>query len=212
MKSQGPNRRQFLRTALTAGALAVAERALPPVVLARPWLDEKHRRFAPVKVAPNRVIRTVVGLRPYRDEGFVVEAERLGDKLLVHNYGHGGAGVTLSWGTSSLAVDIARDFAQARPLLSGRRRRGSRRSPLRFAVLGCGVIGLSTARLLQRRLLSEGATVTIYAKDLPPQTTSNIAGAWWSPTSVYESQMASAKFMEQFRLSKHMSYRAFQEL
>jgi len=74
------------------------------------------------------------------------------------------------------------------------------------------VIGLSTARLLQRRLQGEGATVTIYAKDLPPQTTSNIAGAWWSPTSVYDSEMASAKFMEQMRLSKYISYRAFQEL
>jgi glycine/D-amino acid oxidase-like deaminating enzyme len=167
-----------------------------------------------VKVARNRVIRTVVGLRPFRDEGFVVNAERFGDKLLVHNYGHGGGGVTLSWGTSSLAVDIAKDFLQGRPLTPAvlTRRRFSRRAPVRFAVLGCGVIGLSTARLLQRRLQGAGTTVTIYAKDLPPQTTSNIAGAWWSPTSVFESQMASAKFMEQYRLSKQISYRAFQEL
>jgi D-amino-acid oxidase len=216
------NRRNFLRTALAAGALIAAEgplgslaraRAARDLVLSPRWRPVvEARRLAPVKVARNRIIRTVVGLRPYRDEGFVVESERLGDKLLVHNYGHGGAGVTLSWGTSSLAVDIARDFAQARPLLPGRQRRASRRSPLRFAVLGCGVIGLSTARLLQRRLQGEGGTVTIYAKDLPPQTTSNIAGAWWSPTSAYDSQMASAKFMEQFRLSCHISNRAFQEL
>jgi D-amino-acid oxidase len=219
------NRRKFLRAALTTGALIAAEGPLRSIARASESHAARHptlnpalrhlfetRQLPRVKVARNRIIRTVVGLRPYRDEGFVVEAERLGDKLLVHNYGHGGAGVTLSWGTSSLAVDIARDFAQARPLLPGRQRTASRRTPLRFAVLGCGVIGLSTARLLQRRLLSEGATVTIYAKDLPPQTTSNIAGAWWSPTSVYDSQMATAKFMEQFRLSKHISYRAFQEL
>jgi glycine/D-amino acid oxidase-like deaminating enzyme len=178
------------------------------------------RHFAPVKVARNRIIRTVVGLRPYRDEGFVVEAERLGDKLLVHNYGHGGAGVTLSWGTSSLAVDIARDFLQTgtlttdavRPLPQAVLTRSRRRAPRRFAVLGCGVMGLSTARLLQRRLQAEGGTVTIYAKDIPPQTTSNIAGAWWSPTSVYDPQMASARFLEQFRLACHISNRAFQEL
>ena len=48
---------------------------------------------------PDRVIRTVAGLRPYRAAGFVVRAEALGDKTLVHNYGHGGAGITLSWGT-----------------------------------------------------------------------------------------------------------------
>mgnify|MGYP006144007319 CR=1 FL=1 len=60
----------------------------------------------PVKVAPNRVIRTVAGLRPYRPAGFVVRAEALAGKRLVHNYGHGGAGITLSWGTSRLAVDL----------------------------------------------------------------------------------------------------------
>ena len=45
----------------------------------------------PVNVSPERVIRTIAGLRPYRPSGFVVRAEALGDKRLVHNYGHGGA-------------------------------------------------------------------------------------------------------------------------
>ena len=226
MNRREVNRRDFLRTALAAGALMAADgpRALTragsfgtsptPPFTSTPTLFQP-RRFAPVRVAANRIIRTVVGLRPFRDEGFVVNAERLGNKLLVHNYGHGGAGVTLSWGTSSLAVDLARDFIQARPQTQAVQTRPfslSRRTPLRFAVLGCGVIGLSTARLLQRRLQGEGVTVTIYAKDLPPQTTSNIAGAWWSPTSVYESDVASAKFLEQFRLSCRISHRAFQEL
>jgi glycine/D-amino acid oxidase-like deaminating enzyme len=143
----------------------------------------------------------VVGLRPYRDEGFVVEAERMGAKLLVHNYGHGGAGVTLSWGTSSLAVDIVREHVQTS--------RMAQRSPRRFAVLGCGVMGLSTARLLQRRL---GASVTIYAKDVPPQTTSNIAGALWYPSSAFDSQSVTASFMDQFRRACFLSNRAFQEL
>src|SRR6476646_5740738 len=58
-----------------------------------------------VQVAAEREIRTVVGLRPYRPSGFVVRAEPLGDSLVVHNYGHGGSGITLSWGTSKLAVD-----------------------------------------------------------------------------------------------------------
>src|SRR5437764_13990966 len=59
-----------------------------------------------VNVAPERVIRTMAGLRPYRAPGFVVRAEALGDKRLVHNYGHGGAGITLSWGTSRLAIQL----------------------------------------------------------------------------------------------------------
>src|SRR5215813_11114210 len=66
----------------------------------------RQRRLEPVDVDPARIIRRVVGLRPYRPSGFVVRAESLGDKLLVHNYGHGGGGVTLSWGTAHLAADM----------------------------------------------------------------------------------------------------------
>jgi D-amino-acid oxidase len=191
------NRRSFLRGAVATGALVMTARSLPSFAAA---LDAETR-FAAVKVARNRVIRTVVGLRPYRSEGFVVEAERLGQKHLVHNYGHGGAGVTLSWGTSSLAVDLARDFLQTRR---------SRSTNRRFAVLGCGVMGLSTARLLQQRFQDGPGTVTIYAKDLPPDTTSNIAGALWYPTSSFDPQEVTARFSEQFRLACQISNRAFQ--
>src|SRR5256885_7842798 len=98
-------RRRFLRTALIASVFAMGERPLRALAAETfgvstqreakvyfPAEQEAKRYFAPVKVARNRIIREVVGLRPYRPEGFVVEAERLGNKLLVHNYGHGGAG------------------------------------------------------------------------------------------------------------------------
>ena len=170
------------------------------MIAARAIAFGSKRQFAPVKVARDRIIREVVGLRPYRPDGFVVEAERFGNKLLVHNYGHGGGGVTLSWGTATLAVDLLRDYLIARK--SAR--------PARFAVLGCGVSGLSTAILLQRRFQNGPGAVTIYAKDLPPNTTSNIAGASWAPTSVYENE--SGKFMDQFRQACKISNRAFQLL
>src|SRR4029453_8580984 len=94
-------RRFFFRGALaTSGVLAAA----PARGLAAVFPPQRH--FAPIKVSSNRIIREVVGLRPYRPEGFRVEAERVGEKLFIHNYGHGGAGITLSWGTASLAVDI----------------------------------------------------------------------------------------------------------
>ena len=93
------SRRNFIQgvAATTALTMAAPVRTLATV---------PDRHFAPVKVSADRVIREVVGLRPYRDQGFVVSAERAGDKLIVHNYGHGGAGITLSWGTASLAVDL----------------------------------------------------------------------------------------------------------
>src|SRR5215211_6081615 len=171
------DRRDFLRGAMATSAALMAARSS--------FAFDTKRHFAPVKVARNRIIREVVGLRPYRPSGFVVDAQRLGNKLLVHNYGHGGGGVTLSWGTASLAVDMARDFLIARKAAT----------PARFAVLGCGVSGLSTARLLQRRFQNGPGTVTIYAKELPPDTTSNIAGAHWSLTSFFKNP--TPKFNEQ---------------
>src|SRR2546429_4392177 len=36
------------------------------------------------------------------------------NKLLVHNYGHGCAGITLSWGTASLAADLACEYLRPR--------------------------------------------------------------------------------------------------
>src|SRR5262245_30611458 len=111
--------------------------------------------LAPVLVDENRVIRTMAGLRPYRRQGFVVRADQLGEKHLVHNYGHGGGGITLSWGSSKLATELG---------LQGHN------GPV--AVIGSGVMGLSTARLVQEA----GFPVTIYTAALPPDTTSNIAG------------------------------------
>src|SRR2546430_9903070 len=138
------NRRDFLRGALATSAALIAARS-------HAFGFNAERHFAPVKVSRDRLIREVVGLRPYRAEGFVVDAERIGHKLLVHNYGHGGAGITLSWGTASLAADLAREYLGARTPSSALSAKSDRSHPHHFAVLGCGVSGLSTARVLQRR-------------------------------------------------------------
>lgn len=220
------DRRSFLRAGLSASALVVAAPALRTRAFAGstasffypqpslyPALLER-RSLAPVKVSRDRLIRSVVGLRPFRSEGFVVETEKLREKLLIHNYGHGGAGVTLSWGTASLAVDLARDFLQT--AANGSSSRSARANPRRlypgFAVLGCGVSGLSTARLLQQRFPDGTQNVTIYAKNLPPDTTSNVAGAWWYPASAFDPESVTAKFTEQFQRACRISNRAFQTL
>lgn len=61
---------------------------------------------------PEDVISVAVGLRPVRSS-VRLEAERLRpDRLLLHNYGHGGAGVTLSWGCADEVVAL---LAAAQP-------------------------------------------------------------------------------------------------
>lgn len=142
-----------------------------------------------VNVAPERMIRSVAGLRPYRASGFVVRRDALGEKALVHNYGHGGAGITLSWGTSRLAVDLG---------LPGHH------GPV--AVIGCGVMGLSTARLLQ----DEGFQVTIYTDDVPPNTTSNISGGQWHPYGHFSRDSVTPEWREQFRAAVQYSWNRFQ--
>jgi glycine/D-amino acid oxidase-like deaminating enzyme len=145
--------------------------------------------LAPVIVDESRIIRTTAGLRPYRRAGFVVRADPLADKRLVHNYGHGGGGITLSWGSSKLATELGL------PGHSG---------PV--AVLGAGVMGLSTARLVQEA----GFPVTIYAAALPPDTTSNIAGGQFHPATVFREQDVTAEFMAQFTKALDYGWRRFQ--
>lgn len=47
-----------------------------------------------------------VGLRPYRKTGVRVEKELIAGKTVVHNYGHGGSGVTLAPGSAKLALSL----------------------------------------------------------------------------------------------------------
>ncbi|MFJ6658068.1 FAD-dependent oxidoreductase [Streptomyces sp. NPDC091377] len=59
------------------------------------------------EIAGARVLEHRVGLRPARD-AVRLERERLPDgRLLVHNYGHGGAGVTVAWGCAREAAALA---------------------------------------------------------------------------------------------------------
>ena len=167
------------RRALLIGGIAVAAAA------------KKKPGLAQVKVAPDRVIRSIVGLRPFRPSGFVVRGEKLDAKTVIHNYGHGGAGITLSWGTSQLAVE-----------------EGAKSGARDCAVIGCGVVGLSTARLLQLR----GYNPVIYAKAMPPETTSNVAGGLWEPTSLFDHDRITPEFRAQYAAASRIAFRRYQSL
>ncbi len=149
------NRRDFLGAAALVGLSGCVRRAtlvpydrLPPLM--------------PVRAEVDRIFRTTVCLRPFRAAGPRLDVERVGDKTVVHNYGHGGSGWSLSWGSSSIAVEKA--------LAGGERD---------VAVIGCGALGLTSAILLQQA----GAKVTIYAKERPPEVRSARATGSWTPDS-----------------------------
>lgn len=166
------------RRSAVAAATAAAHRA--PVRLAR------------VRVSYDRIIRATVGLRPFRPSGFVLRAEKMDAKTLIHNYGHGGSGMSLSWGTGQMAAEMALEQPDRRA-----------------AVLGCGVVGLTTARQLQRR----GFDVTIYAATVPPDTTSNMSLAGFTPTSgLITFNRRTPAWDEQFRRAVVIAYRQLQLL
>src|SRR5690242_19566347 len=156
------NRRDFLGGAAIAGLSGCAARvrkAAGPAGL--PPYGELPK-LMPVRAEADRIFRVTVCLRPFRAAGPRLDVERVGDKTVVHNYGHGGSGWSLSWGSSSLAVEKA--------MAAGQRE---------VAVIGCGALGLTSAILLQRA----GAKVTIYAKERPPEVRSARATGSWTPDS-----------------------------
>jgi glycine/D-amino acid oxidase-like deaminating enzyme len=112
----------------------------------------------------------IAGVRPYRNGSYRLDAETASNKFIVHNYGHGGAGITLSWGCAAKVRDIVHAHLATSPGTS-------------VAVLGAGVMGLTAATLL----LDLGLTVTIYADRMPADTTSAKAGGQWA-VSVIEFQ------------------------
>lgn len=173
---------------MALGLTGCASRTGPrPRTAVRPAL-----RLSPVRVSYDRIIRATVGLRPHRPSGFVLRAEKLDGKLLVHNYGHGGAGMSLSWGTGQMAAELALEQPERRA-----------------AVLGCGVVGLTTARQLQRR----GFQVTIYAATVPPDTTSNMSLAGFTPTSgLVAFDRRTPAWEAQFRRAVEIAYRQLQLL
>lgn len=186
------------RTALKGGAMLGGAALLAPAAAPRALASIGRRsisapkdvgRLAKVDATDQRVTGMIAGLRPYRPAGFVVRAETLGDKTVVHNYGHGGCGVTLSWGSADLAVQLAQESEHRRA-----------------AVIGAGSVGLATARLLQDR----GFEVTVYAASLPPHTTSNVAAAIFGVTNIADEAAVTPAFREQLAHAARYSHTAFQ--
>src|SRR5262252_188003 len=190
------NRRDWLKTGSLA-VLGLGSGACAPVrnapVNAPAALPPRRRVDLPlIEASWDRVIRTTVGLRPHRDAGFVLRADKLDSKMLIHNYGHGGSGMSLSWGTGSIAAEMALQQEQRRA-----------------AVIGCGVVGLTSARQLQRR----GFDVSIYAMAILPDTTFNMSLVGFTPTSgLIDNARRTPEWDAQFRRAVEIAYMQLQLL
>jgi glycine/D-amino acid oxidase-like deaminating enzyme len=149
-------------------------------------------QLAPLRAATDRITQITVCTRPFRAQGPRLEVERIAQKIIVHNYGHGGSGWSLSWGSSSIAVQKA--------MAAGERE---------IAVIGCGALGLTSALLLQRA----GARVTIYAKELPPNVRSSLATGVWTPDSrICLEDSATPEFKQLWANMARRSFQTYQTL
>jgi glycine/D-amino acid oxidase-like deaminating enzyme len=76
------------------------------------------------------------------------------------------------------------------------------------AVIGSGIMGLTSARLLQDR----GSSVTIYTRTPARHTTSNVAAGEWGPFSVHDSLLSSDAFKSQLAWAARISHHAYVNL
>lgn len=191
------HRRSFLGTAGISLAVAAAAVRARPLAAAAAGNPEPNRFAGPAPLAPilasaDRIIDIGTCTRPFRAQGPRIETERVGRHTVVHNYGHGGSGWSLSWGAAQEAVALA----------------AATRQP-RIAVVGCGAIGLTTALVAQRA----GLQVRIYARELPPDVRSFHATGVWSPDSrLCTAEHATPEFQRRWERMARASFRTYQTL
>jgi len=187
-------RRTFLRqasatlaVASTAGLAACAGQKVEP----RPASTGAVPALPLIRASTDRITGVYVCTRPFRAEGPRIETQKLGKKVVVHNYGHGGSGWSLSWGSGTLALQLVQ--------ATGAKELG---------VIGCGAIGLTTALLAQRA----GLTVRIYAKALPPDVFSMRASGLWTPDSRICDATHAPALADRWEMMARISYARYQSL
>jgi hypothetical protein len=183
-------RRQLLAGAGAAVLLGGLEGCVVSALGAKRPPNAATLQLTPIRASTDRITRITVCTRPFRAQGPRLDTEKIGSKLVVHNYGHGGSGWSLSWGSSSIAVRKA--------MATGERE---------IAVIGCGALGLTSALLLQRA----GARVSIYAKELPPNVRSSLATGLWTPDSrICLQENATPAFKQQWEEMARTSFQTYQ--
>jgi hypothetical protein len=193
-KSTGLNRRLLLQTSLALGGLAglggcATTRARPGLNTAGLDVEDVPPKLAPIRAHPDRIFDIRVCIRPFRVLGPRLDTETVGDALIVHNYGHGGSGWSLSWGSANVAVQKAMSV-----------------SPKEIAVVGCGIVGLTSAIVAQRA----GVAVTIYAREMFSRTRSVRANGSWTPDSrVSLTEPAGSKFGDLWEQMARYSYKTY---
>ncbi len=180
------------RRLLSGASAALVAASLPGCAAIGFQRGQSGAKLVPYLPSVDRISHITVCSRPFRAAGPRLEVERMGEQSIVHSYGHGGSGWSLSWGSGEIVTQLA--------LATGERHIG---------VVGCGAVGLTAAVQLQRA----GAQVTIYARELAPDVASSFATGVWSPSSRIglEGSLTPA-FLQRWQKMTRQSWRMYQNL
>ena len=152
---------------------------------------QKIIHLTPPSFSPEHIKEKITCIRAHRERIFQVYSQLHSEKLVFHNYGHGGAGWTFLFGCVQKSV---RDFEQmvtANPALRTKT----------ISVVGAGCYGLLTAIMLRRK----GYTVHIVAQEFE-QIPSNKAAGFFFPRARKCSTQEERTIFETIGIESYKTY------
>lgn len=157
------SRRIFLKNSAAGIAAVASHQTLAQTI--------EVRKIVPPNFDDAYLGEKILCYRPMRHGSPNLSVRQINNKLIAHNYGHGGSGWTLGPGSAQYVNSLMINSEYAKEL-------SSKSTPI--AIVGAGVIGLFTAYDLVKRGYQN---ITIYA-DRTDALTSHNAGGLLAPVSM----------------------------
>lgn len=157
-------------------------------------MHSKIIHLTPPQLSDHQIKEKIVCVRAHRERIFRVAAETVHDKLVIHNYGQGGAGWTFLFGCVQKSLDLLEEHPELHSVF--------KKKPI--TVIGAGCYGLLTAIMLARK----GYEVRIAAKDLNNIPSNKAAGFFFPRARKCSTPEERAIFKEM----GFASYRAYKDI
>ena len=150
--------------------------------------------LTPPLLDPRNIDRNIVCIRPKRQGGARIETEQWNNKLVVHNYGHGGFGWSLLPGSVAHALSLFHEAIKQEP---------ARAVSKKVTVIGAGCYGLLTALLLHE----SGWDVSIVAEQTEQLTSHKAAGSL--AVIAIKASAANQALMDRMAVDSYLLYKKF---
>lgn len=169
--------------------LADATKSITPATSSTPEI----RKINPPKLEKKHLGKHIVCHRPMRQGSPKMHVENLGNKIIAHNYGHGGSGWTLGPGAAKYVIGLVQANMQKNNLAKG--------TPI--VVVGAGALGLFSAL----ELVEQGyKNVTVMAESFENLTSHN-AGGLLAPVSM-DNNPEMQKLIDKIGIDAYVFYKA----